>query len=96
MRILRLGAVVAREGAAAEVYDAVLGESLQLKLHAARRLVPDAAREVEVFLLAAVEDFRTAAEDEALLHSETHVDDGRFFLVGEVPAQLLTGDFHER
>lgn len=58
-------------------------------------LVPDAAGEEDVLLLVRVGDDALASEKEAALHAHAHVDDRCLLLVGEAPAHLFIGDFHE-
>ena len=84
--------VVEREGGAAEIDEVAFGESVDEELVFASGLSPDAAGEVYVLVLGAVEETGAAAEEEIFLHAQTHVDDGGLFLVGERPADFLIGD----
>jgi len=58
-------------------------------------LVPDTTGEQYLLILLGVGDDGFVAEEEVLLHSHPHVDDGGLLLVGEAPSHLLVGDFHE-
>lgn len=94
---LALAAGIAGECVVHQVnHPAGIEVQTRLDIEVLAGLVPDAAREVDVLLLAVVPQLACGTEQERLLHAQSHVVDGGLLLIAHRPAHFLVGEALQR